>query len=49
MATDHSHSLGLDGQRWLGGLLLRDHHHWAQVDDASAVRGTKKTFMINNN
>lgn len=37
MTTHHSHPLGLNGQRRLGRLLLRDHHHRAQVDDASAV------------
>lgn len=37
MATDHSHPLRLDRQRRLGGLLLGDYHHRAQVDNASAV------------
>lgn len=36
VTADHPHPLGLDGQRRLGGLLLRDDHR-AQVDDASAV------------
>lgn len=35
--THHTHTLGLDGQGRLTGLFLRNDHHWAQVDDASAV------------
>lgn len=37
--ADHPHPLGLDGQRRLGGLLLWNHHHGAQIDYASAVGG----------
>lgn len=37
MAADHSHAFWLDGESGLGGLLLGDDHHGAQVDDASAV------------
>lgn len=42
VSADHPHPLRLDGQSWLGGLLLRDHHHGAQVDDASAAGGEKQ-------
>lgn len=38
MATDHSHPLRLDGQRWLSRLLLWDHHDWAKIYNASTVR-----------
>lgn len=37
MTADHPHALWLDGQCRLGGLLLRDNHHRAQVYYASAV------------
>lgn len=37
MATDHSHPLRLDGQCWLSGLLLWDHHDWAKIYNASTV------------
>lgn len=47
MAAHHPHPLGLDGQSRLGGLLLGDNHHRAQVDYPSAVRGTE--LMIINN
>lgn len=43
VTADHPHPLGLDGQGRLGGLLLWDHHHGAQVDDASAVGGGNQT------
>lgn len=46
VTTDHSHPLRLDGQRRLGGLLLWDHHHRAQVDDASAVEGAKRSLWF---
>lgn len=46
VTADHSHPLRLDGQRRLGGLLLWDHHHRAQVDDASAVEGTKRSLWF---
>lgn len=39
VSADHPQPLGLDGQRRLGGLLLWDNHHGAQVDYASAVGG----------
>lgn len=39
MSAHHPHPLRLDGQSRLGGLLLRDDHHGAQVDDASAAGG----------
>lgn len=42
MTADHPHALWLDGQSRLGGLLLWDDHHRAQVDDASAVGGNKE-------
>lgn len=42
VSADHPHPLRLDGQRRLGGLLLRDDHHGAQVDDASAVGGANQ-------
>lgn len=47
MAAHHPHPLGLDGQSRLGGLLLGDNHHRAQVDYPSAVGGTE--LMIINN
>lgn len=37
MTADHPHPLRLDRQCRLGGLLLGDYHHRAQVDYASAV------------
>lgn len=46
MSADHPHPLRLDGQRRLGGLLLWDDHHGAQVDDASAVRGANQRPKI---
>lgn len=47
VTAHHPHPLWLDRQRRLGGLLLRDHHDRAQVDDASAVGGAKDKDTLN--
>lgn len=36
VAAHHTHAFGLNRKSRLRGLLLRDHHHRAQVDDSSA-------------
>lgn len=46
VTADDSHPLRLDGQCWLRWLLLWDHHHRAQVDDASAVNNKQTMVML---